>query len=203
MSVNCVNCAILKTTGVLKDKDAYYVNPTTYSLIDAEKLLKYVEQHSRVPSSQVLGAVYSVVEELVDFLKIGHRVEVPGLGFFSIKMKAEVERDGNGVLQIKDARYAGIHFKPAKNFARRLMDTKFTLISNNAPLIYHHLTDEEALDIAGRLSSLRGYFGLQNFYLEARISPTYASRLLKRLAKEGKLEDIGARYHPRSRLPKE
>lgn len=199
-----VDCVIRKTTGALKDKDAYYVDPLTYSLIDGDALLGYVEKNFRVPSGQVLDAVYSVVEQMVCFLQIGHRVEVPGLGFFSVKMKAEVERDGEGVLQIKDARYAGIQFTPDKKFARRLMDTKFTLISHNAPLNYNHLTDEQALAIARELSRGGASFSLHQFYMKAeKISHTTALRLLKRLAKEGKLEYIGARYHPRYRLPKE
>ena len=198
-----VDCAILKTTGALKDKDAYYVNPETYSLIKGDDLLDLVDKHFHVSSGMLHGAISDMVRQMVSLMKIGHRVEVPGLGFFSIKMKAEVERDGKGVLQIKDARYAGIHFKPDKKFARQLMDTEFKLISHNAPLIYNHLTDEEALEIARKLSAVSGYFILHNFYMEADVSYSYARDLLKRLAKEGKLEDIGARYHPRYRLPKE
>ena len=182
-----VNCIFRKTTGVLKDKDAYYVEALNYSLIDFDAFMLYMEQNYRVPSGQILGTVFSMVKQMVAFLQNGHRVEVLGLGTFSIKMKGDVVRDEDGVLQLKNARYAGIQFTPDKRFSRQMRNTKFVLLSHEAPLAYSHIDEEQAMEIARDLCNERGSFLIQEFGSRVQCSYSYARKVLNNLAKTGRL----------------
>ena len=194
-----VVCRLRKTTGVLKDKDAYFVEPMNYTLINSDALLQYVEQNFQTHGGQVLSAVYSVVKQMVAFLQNGHRVQVPGLGIFSIKMKGDVVRDGDGVLQLENAKYAGINFTPDKAFSRQMWSTKFVLSSHNAPLVYSQLDDDQAMEIVHRLCDKQGEFLIQEFGAAAQCSRTYARKMLNQLVEKGKLVKTGGRF----RLPQQ
>lgn len=189
-----IGCVIRKTTGVLKDKDVYYVEPTTYSLIDSEALLQYVEQNFQTHSGQVLAAVSAVVRQMIVFLQIGHRVQVPGLGTFALKMKGKVEPDGEGVLQLKEAKYTGIQFTPDKVFARILHKTTFTLVSHNVHANYTQIDDDQAMAIARDLCNTYGGFLVQDFGSRVGCSYGYARKVLNGLVNTGRLVKHSRQY---------
>ena len=189
-----VNCILRKTTGVLKDKDAYYVEALNYSLIDSDAFMQHLEQNFRVPAGEVFGTVYSMVKQMVAFLQNGHRVEVQGLGTFAIKMKGDVVRDGDGVLQLKNAQYAGIQFTPDKTFTRQMRKTKFELISHEAPLIYSQVDEEQAMEFARELCNARGSFLIQEFRNKVQSSYSYARKVLNGLVNKGMLVKNSGQY---------
>lgn len=194
-----VKCVFRRTTGALKDKEAYYVEPTTYSFIDSEALMLYVKDNYQMQPGPVMGALYSVMEQMAVLLQNGHRVQVPYLGTFSIKMKGDVVRDGKGVLQMKNARYAGIQFTPDKWFTRVLYNTKFELVSHEASLVYTDLDEEQAMEMVRDLCSSQGEFLIQDFGRRASCSYSYARKVLNQLVAEGKLVKADRRY----RLPEQ
>ena len=172
----------------------YFVEPTTYSRIDSEALLQYVEQNFQTHSGQVLAAISAVVKQMIVFLQIGHRVQVPGLGTFALKMKGEVERDGDGVLQLKDAQYTCIQFTPDKVFARTLHKTTFMLVSHDVRAKNTQLDDEHAMEIARDLCNRYGEFLVQDFGNRVDCSYGYARKVLKNLVLKGRLIEAGRRF---------
>lgn len=181
-----IECRLRETSGALKDKGAVYVEPLTYSTISERAFLAYVEKNFQVQESEVLGTISAVVKQMIVFLQIGHKVEVPGLGTFSLKMKGDVERDEDGVLQMENARYSGIHFTPGRTFVRYLWDTKFSLMSHNVRQSYT-LTEEAALDVVRELSGEFGWFIVKDFCGRAGVSYSYGRKVVKGLVESGKL----------------
>ena len=181
-----IDCFFRKASGALQDKDAIYVEPLIYSTIKGETLLKHMHDRFNTDNGQVRAMISDMVKQMMVFLKIGHKVEVPGLGTFSLKMKGDVIRDSEGVLQIDNARYGGIHFSPCKTFRENLGDTKFSLFSHNVVMSYS-LNEDLILEIARELCEKNGFFLTKEFAARAVVSYSYTCKILNDLVDSGKL----------------
>ena len=181
-----ISCFLRKASGALQDKDAIYVEPLTYSTIKADSLMTHLQKNFQIDSGQLQGMISDLVKQMIVFLQIGHKVEVPGLGTFSLKMNGDVKRDSEGVLQIENARYGGIHFSPNKTFRKYLWNTKFSLISHNVVMSYS-LNEDLILEIAHELCEKNGFFLTKEFSDRAVVSYSYACKILNDLVDSGKL----------------
>ncbi|MBO4730587.1 MAG: HU family DNA-binding protein [Bacteroidaceae bacterium] len=181
-----ISCLLRKASGALQDKDAIYVEPLNYSTIKAKSLLTHLQKRLQLDSGQVQAVISGLVKQMIVFLQIGHKVEVPGLGIFSLKMKGDVIRDSEGVLQIDNARYGGIHFSPCKTFRENLWDTKFSLFSHNV-LMSYTLNEDLILEIARELCEENGFFLAKEFAARAVVSYSYTCKKLNELVAAGKV----------------
>ena len=181
-----IKCFLRKASGALQDKDAVYVEPLTYSTMKGESLMAYLESNFNQDGEKARAMISALVKQMIVFLQIGHRVEVPGLGTFSLKMKGDVIRDKEGVLQLDNAQYAGIHFSPNKVFMRYLWNTKFSLVSHNVVMSYS-LNEEVILRVARELCEENGFFLTKEFAARAGVSYSYTCKKLNELVASGKL----------------
>ena len=181
-----IECVVKEASGALKESGAVYVKPLTYTTIDANAFLAHVEQNYHLDRGTIQSVLYKVVRQMSAFLEIGHRVELPYLGTFSLKVNSEVEKDENDVVSLKDPHYGGIRFSPSNELKAELYDTKFTLLSNEARKS-NELTEEQALVCARELCNEYGGFLVQEFRAKAHISISYARKLVKALEEQGKL----------------
>ena len=126
----------------------------------------------------------AMVEQLLVFLTNGHRVTVPNLGSFMMKLKSEVGKDKNGKPILKNARFGGLRFIPGKKFSVMLKQTKFGLMSDYVREV-DGLSDENAKELARLLCEWQGFFLIADFRREARVSYTYARKVVNKMLADG------------------
>ena len=171
-----VKCGLKKAGGALKGRNVVYAEPVNYSTINADAFVEYVRQNC-----QVMAAM---VEQLLVFLTNGHRVTVPNLGSFMMKLKSEVGKDKNGKPILKNARFGGLRFIPGKKFSVMLKQTKFGLMSDYVRKV-DGLSDENAKELARLLCEEQGFFLIADFRREARVSYTYARKVVNKMLADG------------------
>lgn len=179
-----VKCGLKKAGGALKGRNVVYAEPVNYSTISADAFVEYVRQNCQVGEAQVRSVMAAMVEQLLVFLTNGHRVTVPNLGSFMMKLKSEVGKDKNGKPILKNARFGGLRFIPGKKFSVMLKQTKFGLMSDYVREV-DGLSDENAKELARLLCEWQGFFLIADFRREARISYTYARKVVNKMLADG------------------
>lgn len=188
MELNCILMRSKTLNGGRGTK--IFPKVVNYDRTRADEFVDKVSQLCHVPRGQVLNVLSSVADVLTTEIGNGHTVTIQDLGTFGVSMKGDVLPDDNGVLQLRNARVAGVNFSPARRLKSELSHTKFTLISHNVKEI-EQPTDEQLMDAARRATNEYGYIIRQGFAAAAGISYSYAGKTLNRLADEGKLEREG------------
>ena len=173
-----------KAGGALKGRNVVYAEPVNYSTISADAFVEYVRQNCQVGEAQVRSVMAAMVEQLLVFLTNGHRVTVPNLGSFMMKLKSEVGKDKNGKPILKNARFGGLRFIPGKKFSVMLKQTKFGLMSDYVRKV-DGLSDENAKELARLLCEEQGFFLIADFRREARVSYTYARKVVNKMLADG------------------
>lgn len=179
-----VKCGLKKAGGALKGRNVVYAEPVNYSTISADAFVEYVRQNCQVGEAQVRSVMAAMVEQLLVFLTNGHRVTVPNLGSFMMKLKSEVGKDKNGKPILKNARFGGLRFIPGKKFSVMLKQTKFGLMSDYVRKV-DGLSDENAKELARLLCEEQGFFLIADFRREARVSYTYARKVVNKMLADG------------------
>ena len=179
-----VQCGLKKAGGALKGRNVVYAEPVNYSTISADAFVEYVRQNCQVGEAQVRSVMAAMVEQLLVFLTNGHRVTVPNLGSFMMKLKSEVGKDKNGKPILKNARFGGLRFIPGKKFSVMLKQTKFGLMSDYVREV-DGLSDENAKELARLLCEWQGFFLIADFRREARVSYTYARKVVNKMLADG------------------
>ncbi|MBR1917383.1 MAG: hypothetical protein IJ832_06040 [Bacteroidaceae bacterium] len=179
-----VKCGLKKAGGALKGRNVVYAEPVNYSTISADAFVEYVRQNCQVGEAQVRSVMAAMVEQLLVFLTNGHRVTVPNLGSFMMKLKSEVGKDKNGKPILKNARFGGLRFIPGKKFSVMLKQTKFGLMSDYVREV-DGLSDENAKELARLLCEWQGFFLIADFRREARVSYTYARKVVNKMLADG------------------
>lgn len=179
-----VKCGLKKAGGALKGRNVVYAEPVNYSTINADAFVEYVRQNCQVGEAQVRSVMAAMVEQLLVFLTNGHRVTVPNLGSFMMKLKSEVGKDKNGKPILKNARFGGLRFIPGKKFSVMLKQTKFGLMSDYVRKV-DGLSDENAKELARLLCEEQGFFLIADFRREARVSYTYARKVVNKMLADG------------------
>lgn len=179
-----VKCGLKKAGGAFKGRNVVYAEPVNYSTISADAFVEYVRQNCQVGEAQVRSVMAAMVEQLLVFLTNGHRVTVPNLGSFMMKLKSEVGKDKNGKPILKNARFGGLRFIPGKKFSVMLKQTKFGLMSDYVREV-DGLSDENAKELARLLCEWQGFFLIADFRREARVSYTYARKVVNKMLADG------------------
>ena len=179
-----VKCGLKKAGGALKGRNVVYAEPVNYSTISADAFVEYVRQNCQVGEAQVRSVMAAMVEQLLVFLTNGHRGTGTNLGSFMMKLKSEVGKDKNGKPILKNARFGGLRFIPGKKFSVMLKQTKFGLMSDYVREV-DGLSDENAKELAWLLCEWQGFFLIADFRREARVSYTYARKVVNKMLADG------------------
>ena len=181
-----INCYLKSVGGFLQSEDLSYPAVIDAGRIDGDAFVDSMEVNDKLPRGQVLAVLDGVCTELLRFLELGHTVEVPGLGVFSLDVKGKVVTNESGRKVVADGK-AVINFMP-KSVLRRGVETADFKIVNEKVAPSRSLSDEEAIVVATKLFDEMGFFLQRHFAEAACISQSYASRLLGELVKKGKLD---------------
>lgn len=92
-------------------------------MIRSELIGKLVETQAHLPRPVVEAALDAILNEIVDGLAQGHRVEVRGFGGFSSKVRdARIGRNPMTGEPVQVALKRHLHFKPSKLLLKQLND---------------------------------------------------------------------------------
>lgn len=101
------------------NKELYIAQPSIYSTIKSDDLMKRALDNSSLTVGKFYRAIYAVVNEFKNFLMNGHSVEVPNLGTFRFSVRAKAVEDAKdaGARQVTQRK---IIFTPSKDLKESL-----------------------------------------------------------------------------------
>ena len=184
-----IKCKLRKVSGTLQDTDKFYPEAMHYSRIDAEAFLDYLLTNSQIGRPNAMGTLAGVAEAMLYFLQMGHSVEVPELGTFSIKVKAKAVQDEDGKWQMKNAQVRRLQFTPCPRLRDLLKDTDFELASESLRKTALYSVGS-SLYVVEKLCQRDGYVTVQTYRHETGCSEYIARKTFKRLVKEGHVTEI-------------
>ena len=181
-----VKCVLKKSGGVLQSLNKVYPEVASFSRIDAENFMNYLAQNYQVGRAQVASVMEAVADQLAMFLMIGHTVEVPRIGTFSLTVDGRAEQDGEGHWHLKDERLGRVVLKPSTPLLAKLEQTKFELVND---IVKEHPKPsmEQALGVMQTLCGRDGFFTIQTFRQATGCSHYIAKKAINALIAEGKV----------------
>lgn len=184
-----IKCKLRKVSGTLHDTDKFFPEAMHYSRIDAEAFLDYLLTNSQIGRPNAMGTLAGVAEAMLYFLQMGHSVEVPELGTFSLKVKAKAVQDEDGKWQMKNAQVRRLQFTPCPRLRDLLKATDFELASESLRRtpIY---SINSSIDVVKKLCQRDGNVTVQTYCHETGSSDYIARKTFKRLVKEGHVTEI-------------
>lgn len=181
-----IKCIVRQSGGMMKEKDVVYPDVVDAATISDEEFLKMVCINRQLEPAQVKAVLSGVKDTLADLLRLGHRVKVGEIGSFSLDVKGRLEKDRNGVLQLKDASVKHVKMIPSKLFLQALGECKFSLRSHNVVGVADNdaAAAEEAVD---QLLKEKPFFIIPDLMRETGISWSLANKMLLAMEQSGKL----------------
>jgi len=110
----------------------YHPRSVTYgSQMDDQELKEYLERNTRINSSQFVGAIEALTQEIPEQLLQNKRVHIRGMGTFYLRIGVRQREDDNGhwytpqftdadAITARDLRIEGIGFRADPTWCRRV-----------------------------------------------------------------------------------
>lgn len=174
-----IKCCLKAGSGIFKGADIVYPSALDAGRISARKFVEGIEHNCQIGMAQTQAVLSAVASELQKYLELGHSVEIPGLGTFSLEIKGKVGETPTGAKTIENAK-AVVGFLPKVDMRRSLQNAKCKIVSDKVARS-RSLTEDESLEIAAKLLDENGYFVQRQFAGAAGVSQGYASKLLRQL----------------------
>ena len=88
-----VNYKLLRTSGKLEKRKALRIVPIKKDVTGIERICQHIQQATTLTTADILGTISALKTELVEELKSGNTVHLPGIGFFSLALKGDMYED--------------------------------------------------------------------------------------------------------------
>ena len=88
-----VNYKLLRTSGKLEKRKALRIVPIKKDVTGIERICQHIQQATTLTTADNLGTISALKTELVEELKSGNTVHLPGIGFFSLALKGDMYED--------------------------------------------------------------------------------------------------------------
>lgn len=176
----------------------YYPVTQPAQTYGAEQLYEYIEKACSLTTSDVKGALDALAHVIAHQLETGNRVEIPEIGYFSVKIGSDKTFNSSTEKGAADHLFVdGIRFTPKASLRRRFETANFH--RTRSPRAGEALPDDEAVE-----TKVREFFATSDEeYLTSRrlcqlLSCSYASanRRLKMLTEAGVLARVGYKRSP-------
>ena len=163
-----------------------------YETVGLERMGERIETATAMTVADLVGALIALKHELAEQLKLGNRVHLPGLGYFSLAVRGELYEDPKTKkMRLRYPHVRTVNFRPEKGLMQALEDTRF----ENVTYRYEQHATPTAAEID---ATLERWFD----EAELHLSRPAAYRLARRLEAEGRLENVGTRYRKMYRIVK-
>lgn len=189
-----VNYKLLRTSGKLEKRKALRIVPIKKDVTGIERICQHIQQATTLTTADILGTISALKTELVEELKSGNTVHLPGIGFFSLALKGDIHEDPKTHRHhLRNVAVRKIRFRPDKDFHEAL-----------GKMIFENKTYKDGTSTLPIKSAVNA--ALKELFEESPIitvndlrrrlnlSTTYAYQLTAQLEREKKIINIGSRY---------
>lgn len=176
----------------------YYPVTQPAQTYEAEQLYDYIERACSLTAGDVKGTLDALAHVIAHQLEAGNRVEIPEIGYFSVKIGSDQTFSSPSEKGVADHLFVdGIRFTPKASLRRRLETSNFH--RTRSPRAGEALPDDEAVE-----TKVRAFFATSDEpYLTSRrmcqllaCSRTSANLRLKALTEAGVLKKVGFKRSP-------
>jgi len=111
-----VNYKLLRTSGKLAQRKALRIVPIKKDVTGIERICQHIQQATTLTTADILGTISALKTELVEELKSGNTVHLPGIGFFSLALKGDIHEDPKTHRHhLRNVAVRKIRFRPDKD----------------------------------------------------------------------------------------
>ena len=121
-----VNYKLLRPSGKLAQRKALRIVPIKKDVTGIERICQHIQQATTLTTADILGTIAALKTELVEELKSGNTVHLPGIGFFSLALKGDIHEDPKTHRHhLRNVAVRKIRFRPDKDFHEALGEMEF------------------------------------------------------------------------------
>ena len=189
-----VNYKLLRTSGKLEKRKALRIVPIKKDVTGIERICQHIQQATTLTTADILGTISAIKTELVEELKSGNTVHLPGIGFFSLALKGDMYEDQKTHrYHLRNVAVRKIRFRPDKDFYEALGEVDFAnkTYKDGTPSLPMRQAVNAALK---ELFEEKPIITVNDLRRRLNLSTTYAYQLTAQLEREKKIINIGSRY---------
>ena len=189
-----VNYKLLRTSGKLAQRKALRIVPIKKDVTGIERICQHIQQATTLTTADILGTISALKTELVEELKSGNTVHLPGIGFFSLALKGDMYEDPKTHRHhLRNAAVRKIRFRTDKDFYEALGEVDFAnkTYKDGTPSLPMRQAVNAALK---ELFDESPIIIVNDLRRRLNLSTTYAYQLVAQLEHEKKIINIGSRY---------
>ena len=189
-----VNYKLLRTSGKLAQRNALRIVPIKKDVTGIERICQHIQQTTTLTTADILGTIAALKTELVEELKSGNTVHLPGIGFFSLALKGDMYEDQKTHrYHLRNVAVRKIRFRPDKDFYEALGEVDFAnkTYKDGTPSLPMRQAVNAALK---ELFEEKPIITVNDLRRRLNLSTTYAYKLVAQLEREKKIINIGSRY---------
>ena len=189
-----VNYKLLRTSGKLEKRKALRIVPIKKDVTGIERICQHIQQATTLTTADILGTISALKTELVEELKSGNTVHLPGIGFFSLALKGDMYEDQKTHrYHLRNVAVRKIRFRPDKDFYEALGEVDFAnkTYKDGTPSLPMRQAVNAALK---ELFEEKPIITVNDLRRRLNLSITYAYQLATQLEHEKKIINIGSRY---------
>ena len=189
-----VNYKLLRTSGKLEKRKALRIVPIKKDVTGIERICQHIQQATTLTTADILGTISAIKTELVEELKSGNTVHLPGIGFFSLALKGDMYEDQKTHrYHLRNVAVRKIRFRPDKDFYEALGEVDFAnkTYKDGTPSLPMRQAVNAALK---ELFEEKPIITVNDLRRRLNLSITYAYQLAAQLEHEKKIINIGSRY---------
>ncbi len=189
-----VNYKLLRTSGKLEKRKALRIVPIKKDVTGIERICQHIQQATTLTTADILGTISALKTELVEELKSGNTVHLPGIGFFSLALKGDMYEDQKTHrYHLRNVAVRKIRFRPDKDFYEALGEVDFAnkTYKDGTPSLPMRQAVNAALK---ELFEEKPIITVNDLRRRLNLSTTYAYQLVAQLEHEKKIINIGSRY---------
>lgn len=172
----------------------YHPRAVTYGTkMNDDELKDYLERNTRINSSQFVGMIEALMQEIPQQLLQNKSVHIRGMGTFYLKIGVRSRKDAHGNsytkkftdpkdITARDLRIEGIGFRADPTWNRMVANTQqpFERVETR-----HHtpITKSELLQYIDKKVSEKGFVTIRNVERDHSTTPYYARKMLEDLCR--------------------
>lgn len=188
-----IDYKLMRATGGLPKNAELKVITVERQTASLRRMSKSIEQATSLTTGDILATIIALKSEMIAELKMGNRVHIPGIGYFSLALKGDIYRDSRSNRpRLRNAAIRKIKFRPDAEFLRDLGGIEIRNITDEYGTAAVPNSDEINAAVENLLTN--GHvFTSEQFRRSLDLSKSTSYRLLTKLESEGKIVNIGSR----------
>ena len=116
-----IDYKLMRATGGLPKNAELKVITVERQTAGLRRMSKSIEQATSLTTGDILATIIALKSEIIAELKMGNRVHLPGIGYFSLALKGDIYRDSRtNRPRLRNAKIRKIKFRPDAEFLRDL-----------------------------------------------------------------------------------